>query len=400
MKEKLVIKNFGPITNVELELGRFNVLIGEQATGKTMIGKILCCCRYFSYIALDDQPFFAGQSKFSIGLTQWGLKESIKENSYIFYECSDYSLTVSQKTFIDARDNNSKILNLTATLIPISKDFSNLLLELKKIQSTQSDDNNPDPTNRVIPTSFFLNDVAPVMNNPLFIPTERGLQSIFSLGKDSISNIDDSLFNQFAKADQIQRHFKTETIIEPLGIEYKNENGYGSFRKSGDSVWYKMGSAPSGYKTTIPIVLALKYYSEEEKRKSLVIDEPEISLFPSAQNNLVKFIANEFNKHNGFFFITTHSPYILTSLNNLIYAYQVGQKNKDKVNEIIEEKYWINPKDISAYILKFDAETNGVVQESLLDKEGLIKAEKIDSVSAALNTDFSAIMDIELNIQK
>lgn len=400
-KEKLIIKNFGPIKNVELELGRFNVLIGEQATGKTMIGKILCCCRYFSYIIQNDHD----HQPFERGLESWGLAESIRDNTFIYYECFHYSLKIERKEaeFInrdqdDGNEFEERVPIFFSELNAKSKEFDNLLAELEKIKPNTS---NPfDTFDWIIPTSFFLNDVAPVMNNPLFIPTERGLQSIFSLGKNSISNIDDSLFNQFAKVDQIQRHFKTETIIEPFGIEYKNENGYGSFRKPGDSVWYKMGSAPSGYQTTIPIVLALKYYGEDKKGKSLVIDEPEISLFPSAQNNLVKFIANEFNTYNGFFFITTHSPYILTSLNNLIYAYQIGQKDKDKVNEIIEERYWINPTDISAYLLKYDLEANGVIQEDLLDKEGLIKAEKIDSVSAILNSDFNAIMDIELNIQK
>ncbi len=41
MKEKLIIKNFGPIESVELKLGRFNVLIGENSTGKSTVAKVL-----------------------------------------------------------------------------------------------------------------------------------------------------------------------------------------------------------------------------------------------------------------------------------------------------------------------------------------------------------------------
>jgi predicted ATP-dependent endonuclease of OLD family len=33
--QKIVIKNFGPITNAEIELKKTIVLIGEQATGKS-----------------------------------------------------------------------------------------------------------------------------------------------------------------------------------------------------------------------------------------------------------------------------------------------------------------------------------------------------------------------------
>ena len=83
-----------------------------------------------------------------------------------------------------------------------------------------------------------------------------------------------------------------------------------------------------------------------------------------------------------------------------MYAYQVGQKHKEKINEVIEEKYWINLVEVSAYLLRYDDDVKGIVQENILDKEGLIKAEKSDNVSTILNTDFNAIMDIELNIQK
>ena len=49
-KERLVIMNFGPIKSVDLKLGKMTILIGEQATGKSTIAKVLSVCRYFSYI--------------------------------------------------------------------------------------------------------------------------------------------------------------------------------------------------------------------------------------------------------------------------------------------------------------------------------------------------------------
>ena len=38
--------------------------------------------------------------------------------------------------------------------------------------------------------------------------------------------------------------------------------------------------------------------------------------------------------------------------------------------------------------------------ESIIDKEGLIKTEKLDSVSVVLNKEFNEIFDIELAIKK
>ena len=405
-KEKLIIKNFGPIKSISLDLGKFNVLIGEQATGKSTVAKVLAVCRYFSYIALDSTEDY-GESRFSEGLTAWGLNEALKEDSLIIYECRHYSLTVNQipniiKGNVIQSFNNLKLrerFNFRPSLKAVSPEFKALLVELKKIWR---------PTLRVagvlenrLPTSFFQNDVAAVMDNPFYLPAERGLQSIFSLGRSSIENISDSLFNQFARLDQITRLFKNDTIIEPLQIVYKNVEGRGYIRKNNEEEFYSLYNAASGYQSTIPVVLLSKYYSEiRQKSKTFFIEEPELNLFPNAQQKLMQYLVDSVINYKNSILLTTHSPYILSSLNNLMYSYQIGQLHKEKVNEVIEEKYWINPKDVSAYLLKYDGTQKGVVHEDILDKDGMIKADKIDGVSAILNSDFNAIMDIELNIKK
>lgn len=42
----LVIKSVGPIKDVHIELRRFNVLIGEQSSGKSTIAKVLSTCMW------------------------------------------------------------------------------------------------------------------------------------------------------------------------------------------------------------------------------------------------------------------------------------------------------------------------------------------------------------------
>ena len=47
MKEKLVIQNFGPIRDIELNnIQRFLILIGESGSGKSTILKVLSLCRW------------------------------------------------------------------------------------------------------------------------------------------------------------------------------------------------------------------------------------------------------------------------------------------------------------------------------------------------------------------
>ena len=39
--QKIIVKDFGPIKNVEIEIGKITLLIGEQATGKSTISQLI-----------------------------------------------------------------------------------------------------------------------------------------------------------------------------------------------------------------------------------------------------------------------------------------------------------------------------------------------------------------------
>lgn len=395
MSEKLVIKNFGPIKHVELELKKFNVLIGDNATGKSTVAKVLAVCRYFSYII--DGSSYSFYDSFEKGLYDRGMGEMIQDKSYIFYECDNYTFSTQRSTRkVPARDQENgeeyeyEQPCFDSKLIAKSERFRNLLNELKKIEPNGYQILND--FERWIPTSFYQNDVARVMDDPFFLPTERGLQSIFSLGKSSIQNLSESLFNQLADLDRIARLFKAETSIEPLNIIYRNENGRGYVKKESESQFYSLFNAATGYQSTIPVVLIVKYYTDIiKKRKTFIIEEPELNLFPNAQSNLVNYLIDKTVNYNNQILLTTHSPYILTSLNNLMYAYKVGQNNKEEVKPIIEAKCWLNPDEVSAYQLLADGKCENIIDE----EEGLIKAEKIDVISGTLNEQFDALLSIE-----
>jgi predicted ATP-dependent endonuclease of OLD family len=396
LKEKLIIKNFGPIKSVELELGRFSVLIGEQATGKSTIAKLLAICRYFSYI-VKNSPY---EQPFESGLLSWGLGEAIKEDTKIFYDCEHYSFAVDREISTEYGNGpeTGEAIEMyfpifASKLEPKSSEFKNLLAELQKIRPSIFDELlRPGLVSWGIPTSFFQNEVAKVMDNPFYLPTERGLQSVFSLGKSSIQNIADSLFNQFAQLDQIARQFGLETDIEPLDIIYKNEQGRAFVRKKKENKFLSLNNAASGYQSTIPVVLVTRYYSEiRKKRKTFIIEEPELNLFPAAQQRLVNYLVEKTINYNNSVFATTQSPYILTSLNNLMYAEQVGKIQGAETEKVIEKKYWLKAEDVSAYILL----PNGTCENIFDRSEGLIKAEKIDEVSAILNEQFNALLNIE-----
>lgn len=123
-----------------------------------------------------------------------------------------------------------------------------------------------------------------------------------------------------------------------------------------------------------------------------IVEEPEQNLFPSTQKSLVENLVSTCNEngHEHGFTLTTHSPYVLSALNNLIYAYQVGQKND--VSDIVPKQCWIAPSDVCAWMVM----DNGTVEDIIDSELNHIMAEKIDSVSTCINETFDSLMKRDL----
>jgi AAA ATPase domain len=393
-KERLVIKNFGPIKSVDLELGKMTILIGEQATGKSTIAKVLAVCRYFSYI-VNDSLLGKPEDPFYIGLRYWEIDSYYSESTFIEYENDDYIVTVEEGIIDAVRSFDGKIEyqvdGCTSEIKHKSERFKILLQELESIKPQNSDwyDWNPGE-------NFFRLNVKKVMDNPFFIPTERGLQSLFTLGKN-INNLSDSLLEQLTKLNKISRVFQIDEVyINSLSLKYINDNGIGYTKKVTDSQFYALNNGASGYKSAIPIELPVYFYSRlEKRRRTFIVEEPELNLFPKAQKKLVEFFVENINENGHKFLLPTHSPYILSSVNNLLYAYVIGHLNdgefKEQVKDIIPEKNWLNPEDISVYYLE-----NGEVKDIFDREENLINTDYIDSVSSIINDEFDRLLSIEV----
>jgi predicted ATP-dependent endonuclease of OLD family len=156
----------------------------------------------------------------------------------------------------------------------------------------------------------------------------------------------------------------------------------------------KLQYASSGQQESVWILLLIFRYILDETSVFMVFEEPEAHLYPETQSDVVELIGLLANVYNNQIIITTHSPYILSAFNNLLYAYQVG-KNKigderEAVESIVNSKSWIDPNRISAYFIS----ENGY--ESIIDEElKLIQAEKIDSASSIINDKFNDLFNLD-----
>ena len=122
-----------------------------------------------------------------------------------------------------------------------------------------------------------------------------------------------------------------------------------------------------------------------------VVEEPELNLFPKSQRDLLQELIGFVNERPGNkLVVTTHSPYILAALNNLMYADRVGRRHREAVDRIISERYRINPEVVNAYQL----EGGRIIP--IVDREiQQIEAERIDGVSEELNGQYEQLLKLD-----
>lgn len=157
-------------------------------------------------------------------------------------------------------------------------------------------------------------------------------------------------------------------------------------------------NSSSGQQEVLPLAVLLRELPRiyEPVGSSIYIEEPEAHLFPTAQKRIVELLATVFNsaKSPVQFIITTHSPYILTALNNLLQAGDLADKlagaDIKKLDAIVPPSQRLKPEDVSVYSL-----SNGTGESICCEATGLISTNIIDEVSNDLSIQFGQLLDLE-----
>lgn len=79
------------------------------------------------------------------------------------------------------------------------------------------------------------------------------------------------------------------------------------------------------------------YYILENRKIYLILEEPESHLYPEAQSQIAEAMGLFLNAGNHML-VTTHSPYILGSINNLMYAGALVQKVQNLWRKLLPER--------------------------------------------------------------
>ncbi len=163
-----------------------------------------------------------------------------------------------------------------------------------------------------------------------------------------------------------------------------------------DRHWVKLMYGSSGQQEVLWILMIVFINILENKKSFVIIEEPEAHLFPIAQKDVVELISLMVNTTNSKVILTTHSPYILTSLNILLYSGRIENQVSKSGKAVISKNMRISYQDFEAYkICGKDSRANELI--SLMDEEShLIDTEYIDEVSNITNRELDHLISMEI----
>ena len=365
---RIEIKNIGPIKNVDFELNKVNILMGPQSSGKSTIAKIISFCQWAEKRYLLDGDFEYDVNEQLLEFHR--LSDNYFSESSVFTYTSDF-ITISykgkklKKSFRKKRTN--KIYKKSKNIyIPSERNFVSVIPNLSKYKETN--DNIMSfvydwfTAKRIFNTANNLNilnldikfytksendsDVLLLKNNKEIQLREgsSGLQSIIPL----IVLIE--YLTEFIYSRQTSNSVEEKDALKNFLV--KNLSKIIDFNKYSNDL-SKIDNLDLDNEDLIKIINSYQRAKSLERYHftNFIIEEPEQNLFPTTQRDLINYLFDKMNDDKDHsLLLTTHSPYILYAINNCLMGYNVKNKIKsEEIDEIKNEKSWINPDVVSIW---------------------------------------------------
>ena len=435
--QRIVISQFGPIEKFEADIQDVMLFIGPQASGKSTISKAIF---FFKSVKDELMTFFYEseqeeiESGFAIykGLTGRLLRRFIEYFAYYINSPFKLQYSYSPNKFIIVKCE--KFRGEIGVSIKFNEDLEQELISIfeqaqKSMREILSHKKSSLPLNELLQLEtekrsalkvieHYLAELFEDETTPIFIPAGRSLLSTLTeqqnIGtvnldfftrtfwerinvlrpyfKDNFHSLIREKFQDACNGANMRMMFANKLINTILKGEYRFEKGEEKIYYAPDNA-VKLNYASSGQQEAIWILLLIFKYLLDETNVFIVFEEPEAHLYPEAQKSMVELIALLANHPGNQVLLTTHSPYILSAFNNLLYADQIAKKSveaKQKVTDIIDPNCWLDVDRTAAYFM------DGTHVESIIDPElRLIQAEKIDSASQLMNNTFNALFDLD-----
>ena len=416
------IKNFGPIKHCAMDIGAdgsVTVLTGPQASGKSTVAKAV----YFFRTVKDEL--------LDILMTSYVEGETVKEQLahcmcdklIMMFDWSYFDDDMSLLYYYEASNNNAFVkinrvdkrdhdYSRKAMVVTFGLEIISMFNELEAAKTSP----------HVLPITDTTNSIAKIFRDDfvtVFIPAGRSsllllsdhLQYLLLEGwrRNSIDysarefvNLTVQLRPWFTFARALHEpyahrqhilecinHLSQKTISSSYQYVDNEERLYFSPHDSTkQSKHVKIANASSGQQEAVWVFNILTHYLAEQKKVFLIIEEPEAHLYPESQMHMTDALSL-FAGYGNSVMITTHSPYVLGEINNLLICGQVPESKREQAIDVIfgkgasviSVKVAITPDKMTAQHIVNGECKNALDDESLC----LIMNELIDGASDIIN---------------
>lgn len=334
MKESIIIRNFGPINDIEIEnICPLTVFIGESGSGKSTVMKTIALFRwifkmvnirsYLKHANISQSPFVFN---FKSYLKNNGFTDYVKKDTEIIYKKGNS--TISYKGMLDASITISED-ELSLDKMSFIADKRNLIPDI--LASKKSKDK--------VAMNFFLEETFNDFNiaeefiqalNIDYLGVKYLSKKTNGGKKYYIEGINDNKHNPIPFEDSSSG---TQTVV-PLSVIIEYFSKYYNFKERFNDIVFKYMSKSDNLKE---FRADMNIGDIKHKSIHIHIEEPELSLYPESQRKLMDFITNrcfieKSPDYNMTVMLATHSPYIINHLNLLILA---GRKKQPENNALL-----------------------------------------------------------------
>ena len=425
MSARITIHNLGPINDCTMDLEHFTVLTGKQASGKSTVAKAIyffrtikddICEDILKYNLLGNPSELTTvirrtlRNKF---LQMFGTSKAMSADMRLRYDYSDDTFV---EITLELREDED-FINPKYVFIKFSNNITDYICrrnknnnsERNEIQSELNDLFSDDYNAVFIPAGRSLITLLTSQLNYLFATmdddqkrsidfcTQKYIERIlkirplFNDGLDGLAELKSNMI----KLDKKAVSMALNRISKVLKGRYVFANGeerlYLTDNHDNTDRFVKINYTSSGQQETVWLFNILFHILVTNSKSFIILEEPEAHLYPDAQKDISEILALMSNQSCELL-ITTHSPYILGAVNNLIYANDVCRDcNKTIINDLVDEKLHIN--NHNAYFVD-----KGTIHSCIENSpERLIINEVIDGASSDINELYDRLFDIAIS---
>ncbi len=378
-EECLVLKKLGPIEELELEPRDLTIIIGEQATGKSLVAQMLYFFRGLKdHLREAFKPGIRAFEKWPDVLVR-GVLDDLRGVAFGYF--ANGTATIKYERNEDESDwslsiySGNRMVNAGKMLRRKIEQWLMYLDSAEKIVFGQKDSVKQVyiPTERSMYTRYAGNRPSVLFEDFQPLPFRRFADTLQgSLGKyAALRGKDSSLGRSPARA------LRGEAYVPRAGPKVwkwkTNDGGRGKI--------LPIEAIASGQMEAWPFFVVAEVMMAGNEPVDFYFEEPETHLHPKAQVAVMDAVVRLVNAGHRMV-VTTHSPYILYRLNNLLQRHQLKQKRRSSALSL-------DPERLCAIRM------GGRGAKNVLDRGGtdLIDANELERVADELGGEFDRLLD-------